>query len=105
MSHYPPNTVYICESTQAATQNPISNRHRFLIVAVVVERDTGLIVDAEINSICELTTRFVRDLLVGLSLAKNLDEIIESLELRYHGASRKGLISCLNAAAKRFASM
>ena len=105
MAHYPENTVYICESAQTSVQNPIANRYRLLILGVVVERGTGIIVDAEINSICGLTTRFVQDLLVGYSLSGDLNDIIESFEMRYHGASRKGLIACLNAAAKSFASI
>lgn len=105
MAHYPENTVYICESAQTPMQNPIANRYQHLILAVVVEQETGIIVDAEINSICGLTTRFVRDLLVGRTLSNDLDDIIGSFEMRYYGASRKSLIVCLNAVAKRFTSI
>ncbi len=105
LAHYPENTVYICESAQTSVQNPIANRHRVLILGIVVEKETGIIVDAEINSICGITTRFVHDMLVGRSLSKDLDLLVDSFEKRYHGSSRKGLIVCLNAAAQRFESL
>ena len=40
--------------------NPIYLAHEKVILILVVERATGLIVDADTNMVCELTRRFLR---------------------------------------------
>ena len=48
--------------------NPIYLAHEKVILILVVERATGLIVDADTNMVCELTRRFLRSVFVGHSL-------------------------------------
>lgn len=45
--------------------NPIYLAHEKVILILVVERATGLIVDADTNMVCELTRRFLRSVLWG----------------------------------------
>ena len=45
--------------------NPIYLAHEKVILILVVERATGLIVDADTNMVCELTRRFLRSVFVG----------------------------------------
>ena len=44
--------------------NPIYLAHEKVILILVVERATGLIVDADTNMVCELTRRFLRSVFV-----------------------------------------
>lgn len=55
--------------------NPIYLAHEKVILILVVERATGLIVDADTNMVCELTRRFLRSVFVGHSLVDDLEEI------------------------------
>ena len=45
--------------------NPIYLAHEKVILILVVERATGLIVDADTNMVCELTRRFLRSVFSG----------------------------------------
>ena len=58
--------------------NPIYLAHEKVILILVVERATGLIVDADTNMVCELTRRFLRSVFVGHSLVAALEEIRNS---------------------------
>lgn len=58
--------------------NPIYLAHEKVILILVVERATGLIVDADTNMVCELTRRFLRSVFVGHSLVDDLEEIRNS---------------------------
>lgn len=53
--------------------NPIYLAHEKVILILVVERATGLIVDADTNMVCELTRRFLRSVFVGHSLVDDLE--------------------------------
>ena len=57
----------------------------------MVERATGLIVDADTNMVCELTRRFLRSVFVGHSLVDDLEEIRNSLLDNYLGDSKRVL--------------
>ncbi len=102
MANFPADSVFICEAAQVSTDNPITHRYRFLLLTLVVERKSGVIVDAEINSICNLTTKFVQDLMIGYSLRIDLQHIIDDIRSRYYGESSKSLVYALNACAKKF---
>lgn len=65
--------------------NPIYLAHEKVILILVVERATGLIVDADTNMVCELTRRFLRSVFVGHSLVDDLEEIRNSLLDNYWG--------------------
>lgn len=65
--------------------NPIYLAHEKVILILVVERATGLIVDADTNMVCELTRRFLRSVFVGHSLVDDLEEIRNSLLDNYLG--------------------
>lgn len=68
--------------TSAEKTNPIYLAHEKVILILVVERATGLIVDADTNMVCELTRRFLRSVFVGHSLVDDLEEIRGEKERR-----------------------
>lgn len=72
--------------------NPIYLAHEKVILILVVERATGLIVDADTNMVCELTRRFLRSVFVGHSLVDDLEEIRNSLLDNYTGGLQAGAV-------------
>ena len=73
--------------------NPIYLAHEKVILILVVERATGLIVDADTNMVCELTRRFLRSVFVGHSLVDDLEEIRNSLLDNYLGDSKRDALN------------
>lgn len=102
MSTYPQNTIFIAAQSKTSSQNPITYAHQFFIATFVLDCDTGKIVDVEINSICRITNDFIKQLLLGLSIATELDEIISRIERRYFGDSSRALIVLLKDTQRRF---
>ena len=78
--------------------NPIYLAHEKVILILVVERATGLIVDADTNMVCELTRRFLRSVFVGHSLVDDLEEIRNSLLDNYLGDSKRVLYAAARSA-------
>lgn len=72
-----------------------------IVVGMIVDRDTGLIKDAECSLVTDLAKRFIRDLLIGKSI-DNLVLIEEALTLRYFGSARKALISAIKIAYDKY---
>lgn len=82
--------------------NPIYLAHEKVILILVVERATGLIVDADTNMACELTRRFLRSVFVGHSLVDDLEEIRNSLLDNYLGDSKRVLYAAARSARMKF---
>ena len=65
---YSKNSIYIVGCAKAAAENPITVASQYLILPIIFDRDSGQIYDADINSVCDITERFVKSLLVGRSI-------------------------------------
>ena len=87
---YSKNSIYIVGCAKAAAENPITVASQYLILPIIFDRDSGQIYDADINSVCDITERFVKSLLVGRSIYTDYNAIIQDL-----GHSQKALIFCI----------
>ena len=82
--------------------NPIYLAHEKVILILVVERATGLIVDADTNMVCELTRRFLRSVFVGHSLVDDLEDIRNSLLDNYLGDTKRVQYAAARSARMKF---
>ena len=92
---YSKNSIYIVGCAKAAAENPITVASQYLILPIIFDRDSGQIYDADINSVCDITERFVKSLLVGRSIYTDYNAIIQDIGSRYLGHSQKALIFCI----------
>lgn len=88
---YSKNSIYIVGCAKAAAENPITVASQYLILPIIFDRDSGQIYDADINSVCDITERFVKSLLVGRSIYTDYNAIIQDIGSRYLGHSQKAL--------------
>lgn len=72
-----------------------------LIVALVVDKKTGVIIRAECSLATELAVEFIENLLVGVSL-NAMEDITAKLNSSYYGAAKKAILSALNICAEKF---
>ena len=86
---YSKNSIYIVGCAKAAAENPITVASQYLILPIIFDRD------ADINSVCDITERFVKSLLVGRSIYTDYNAIIQDIGSRYLGHSQKALIFCI----------
>ena len=68
-----PQTLYITGISRPATENPISQRHRVLFLAFLVDAKTGTILEVEVNALCQITSSFLSQLLVGYSFSTQVE--------------------------------
>ena len=78
----PGEQICVVGDARPEKTNPIYLAHEKVILILVVERATGLIVDADTNMVCELTRRFLRSVFVGHSLVDDLEaDSLDAVEL------------------------
>ena len=79
---YSKNSIYIVGCAKAAAENPITVASQYLILPIIFDRDSGQIYDADINSVCDITERLVKSLLVGRSIYTDYNAIIQYIGSR-----------------------
>lgn len=90
---YSKNSIYIVGCAKAAAENPITVASQYLILPIIFDRDSGQIYDADINSVCDITERFVKSLLVGRSIYTDYNAIIQDIVPGILGTLKRPLFS------------
>lgn len=101
MRGFPQNAVCVVGLSKAPSQNPITFVQQSLIGSFVVDNTTGRIYAVQFNTICGITSNFLEEQLVGLSLLSDMEEMRKRIMTRYLGDSRKAIIVILRDAAAK----
>ena len=93
-ARYGPNTILAAGMSRALN----SAESELLLLVLILDRDSGRILDAECNIILGINSDYIASLLVGRNFYQELDEIILSIQQQYFGPGQRALIVCLNDA-------
>lgn len=83
--------IFIIGDAKAAANNPITQKYNAFYIGLVVDRDSGEIIDADCSATLDLTKQFIKSLLIGKSIL-DIEIITSDFEKRYFGSSQKAFI-------------
>jgi hypothetical protein len=96
------DTYYIVGHAKTSSDNPITKHYSIFFMAFVVEAEKGTILDLDASVILPLSNAFIKSLFVGKSIAEEDAGLIDAIQRRYHGTSKKALIVAYKDAVKKF---
>jgi hypothetical protein len=99
---YGPSTILLTGVSKISKDDPISSSFEVFFVSLVVDRETGVIVDATCNTARDMTKEFIRSLLVQRNLETGIEEIVGEVRSRFFGLVQKSLLVALKDAHNRF---
>ena len=99
---YAQNTIFVTGVAKPSQEDPIANIYKVFFLSLVVDQETGMVIDATCNTAREMTKDFIRSLLVGRSLADGVDDMVLAIRLRFFGLVQKPLIVALKDAHNRY---
>lgn len=97
-ARYGPNTILAAGMYRALNTALNSAESELLLLVLILDRDSGRILDAECNIILGINSDYIASLLVGRNFYQELDEIILSIQQQYFGPGQRALIVCLKDA-------
>lgn len=97
----PPSTVCVIGTSKTGSRNPITKVHQTLFATILADARTGEIYDAEFNTVCRLTNQFIVSMMVGKSLRTDTGAMIQEIQARYLGDSRKAIATVLKDAQNK----
>jgi len=99
---YPENTILIVGQAKPSREDAIYHTHGEFYISMVVEADTGRILDLECNAILDVTRSFAADLFIGKSLKDDLALLEREIHNRYFALTQRPLIACMKDAHQRY---
>ena len=96
------NTILVVGQAKPSKEDAIYNLHGEFYISLIVERDTGKILELDCNTILEVTKRFVASMFVGKSLKTDVPMIEKEIRERYFALTQKPLIACMKDACNRY---
>lgn len=95
-------TILVVGGAKPSREDAIYNTHGEFYISLVLDRDTGEILDMGCNTIVGVTAEFARRMLVGRRLVEDLPAMETEIRERYFALTQKPLIAALKDAANRF---
>lgn len=62
-----------------------------LVIVVIIDRRTGVILDAEPSVVTDLAKNYIRDIMCGYDMNKGPDELLAVFNDCYHGNAKRAL--------------
>lgn len=102
MRTFPEDSLYVLGTAKIAKNDPIADQFHTFFIGLVVDRDSGRILDMTSNMVQALTTDFIRSVIVGYCLDGDLVTIIDQIERRFFGLAQKTVIAAIKDARNRY---
>jgi hypothetical protein len=99
---YSESTIFVTGVAKPSKDDPISSIYDVFFLSLIVDKETEIIVDATCNTARDMTKDFVRCLLVGQSLTREIDSMVQAIQHRFFGLAQKALIVALKDAYNRY---
>ncbi|MDO5301058.1 MAG: DUF3870 domain-containing protein [Tissierellia bacterium] len=89
------NSIFISAYAKLPKGTTAYDLYGVLILAIVLDRDTGIIEKAECSLATKVAVEFVSEHIVGHSLLEP-EKLISEFESVYFGAAKKAIVSAIN---------
>jgi len=99
---YEKNTIYILGTSKISKNDPISAMYDIFFVGIILERNSGKIIDSTCNMVRDVTTDFIKSILIGYNLLDDINEIIDEIQDRFYGMAQKAVIAAVKDARNKF---
>lgn len=95
------NLIFISGYTKLPKGTTAYELYGGLIIALIVEKDSGAITEFECSLVTDVAKHFLENIVVGESL-KNFPKIERDIDRLYFGAAKKAVISGLNICSEKY---
>ena len=99
---YGKDTILVIGQAKPSKDDAIYNLHGEFYISLVLDKESGKIIDMDCNTILEVTKNFVASMLIGKSLKDDVAIMEKEIKERYFALTQKPLIACLKDAHNRY---
>ncbi|HWR44868.1 DUF3870 domain-containing protein [Sporomusa sp.] len=82
-----------------------SELYKVMALVVLIDMETGNIVEADCTLSTPTSERFVARMLVGRSLQNGAEELVKHIDAVYHGSAKKPIMSALRVIYDKYSTL
>ena len=71
-------------------------------VGIILDRNNGRIIDVTCNMVRDVTSEFIKSILVNYNLEHDIDLIVEEIKDRFLGIAQKAVIAAVKDARNKY---
>lgn len=99
---YGKDTIYITGTAKISSNDPIADIFDTFFLGIILDRSDGRIIDVTCNMVKDVTSDFIKSMLVGYSMSDEADRVIDEIRDRFHGIAQKAVIAAFKDARNRY---
>lgn len=99
---YEKNTIYVTGIAKISGNDPISDIFDSFFIGLIIDRDNGKIIDVTCNMVRDVTSDFIRSLLLGYDIVNDEEAVTAEIRGRFHGIAQKAVIAAFKDARNRY---
>lgn len=89
-------SAYFCGYAKLPSALPTTTTNSGLTLGILIELETGIMLDASVTLLSELAIKMVKSYLVGRNIVDDYDSVAEEILYRHQGVASKPIIKALN---------
>ncbi|MCQ1531205.1 DUF3870 domain-containing protein [Lutispora saccharofermentans] len=99
---YPENTIYITGTAKVSSNDPISAMFDMFFVGIILEKESGKIIDVTCNMVRDMTSDFIKSILLDYNLSDDIELIAGEIKDRFQGIAQKAVIAAIKDARNKY---
>jgi hypothetical protein len=96
-----PNEIFVTGYAKLPKGITATELYHVIAVGLIVDKETGIIVDADCSLVTRVAKEFFKELVVGQNL-NDCQELHALFKDKYYGSAKKALLSALKTCNEKF---
>lgn len=96
------NIVLFSSYAKLPTGTAASEMYKVLAIVILIDVETGIVVDADCTLSTKLSERFLASKIVGYSFTDGIEGLINHINAIYQGSAKKAVISALRIIYEKY---
>jgi len=95
------NEIFISGYAKLPSQITASKLYEVIAIGLIVDKESGKILNADCSLATKIAVEFVKDLLLGENL-NDIEAINEKIHKYYFGSAKKALVTAISSCKKKY---
>ena len=99
---YDESTIYVTGTAKIGKTDPIASMYELFFVGLIIDRNTHVIVDFTCNMVRDITSDFIKSIVIGNDIKNSEDLIISAIKERFHGLAQKTVCASIKDGRNKY---
>ena len=102
---YDKRTIYVTGTAKIGKTDPIASLYELFFVGLIIDRNTHIVIDFTCNMVRDVTSDFIKSIVVGYDIVNNEDLIISEIKERFHGLAQKTVCASIKDGRNKYLNL